>query len=195
MSLYVRNLSKALVDALARVPSTQPSQVAGYWANRGFWIKEFFHLLDVMDGYDDRLAQMQRAQDAYLQTHDGPHNHDEFGNPKQQVRDTTNPSSRRFAASEARTVLKALADRALDLHIATSREYNEFLSDLRITNRRNSPGGSETANPRMHSELPIGRLLKSRSLGGNRVILILRREKRCPALKTDPASVSVFIGS
>jgi hypothetical protein len=139
MSLYVRNLSRALVDALARVPSAQPSQVAGYWANRGFWIKEFSHLLDVMDGYEDRLAQMQRAQDAYIQTHGGPHNRDEFGNPKRQVRDTTNPSSRRFAASEARTALKALADRAMDLHIATSKEYDVFLSDLRITNRHDSP--------------------------------------------------------
>ena len=138
MSLYVRNLSKALVDALARVPRAQPSQVAGYWANRGFWIKEFSHLLDVMDGYDERLAQMQRAQDAYVQAYGGPHNRDEFGNPKQQVRDTTNPSSRRFAASEARMALKALADRVMDLQIATSNEYDEFLTDLRITNRDDS---------------------------------------------------------
>jgi hypothetical protein len=139
MSLYVRNLSRALVDALARVPSAQPSQVAGYWANRYFWIEEFSHLLDVIDGYDNRLAQMQRAQDAYVQTHGGPHNRDEFGYPKQQVRDTTNPTSRRFAASEARTALKALADRAMDLHIATSKEYEDFLSDLRINNRHDSP--------------------------------------------------------
>ena len=138
MSLYVRNLSKALVDALARVPSAQPSQVAGYWANRGFWMKEFSHLLDVMDGYDERFARMQLAQDSYVQTHGGPHNRDEFGNPKQQVRDTTNPSSRRFAASEARTALKALADRAMDLHIATSKEYDDFVSELRITNRHDS---------------------------------------------------------
>jgi hypothetical protein len=138
MSLYVRNLSRALVDALARVPSAQPSQVAGYWANRTFWVQELSHLLDVMDGYDERLAQMKRAQDAYVQSHGGPHNRDEFGNPKQQVRDTTNPSSRRFAASEARTALKALADRAIDLHIATSKEYDDFVSELRITNRHDS---------------------------------------------------------
>lgn len=139
MSLYVRDLSRALVDALSRIPNAQPSQVAGYWANRGFWIKEFSHLLDVMDGYDDRLAQMQRAQAAHIETHGGPHNCDEFGNPKQQVRDTTNPSSRRYAASEARTALKALADRAFDLHIATNKEYDEFVSALRITNRHDSP--------------------------------------------------------
>lgn len=139
MSRYVGNLSKAMVDALARVPSAQPSQVAGYWANRGFWIKEFFHLLDVIDGYDERLAQMKGAQDAYVLRHGGLHNRDEFGNPKQQVRDTTNPSSRRFAASESRAALKALADRAMDLQIATSSEYDEFLTNLRITNRHDSP--------------------------------------------------------
>ena len=138
MSLYVRNLSRALVDALSRIPTAQPSQIAGYWANRGFWIAEFAHLLDVMDGYDDRLARMQLAQDAYIEKHGGPHNRYEFGNPKQQVRDTTNSSSRRFAVSEARTALKALADRAMDLHIASTKEYDSFISDLRITNRFDS---------------------------------------------------------
>ena len=138
MSLYARNLSGALVDALARIPTAQPSQIAGYWANRTFWIKEFMHLLDVVDGYDDRLARMKHAQDEYVQRHGGPHNSDQFGNPRQQVRDTTNPSSRRFAASEARTALKALADRAMDLSIATSKEYADFLSNLRITNRHDS---------------------------------------------------------
>jgi hypothetical protein len=138
MSIYVRNLSRALVDALACVPNAQPSQVAGYWANRGFWIKEFSHLLDVIDGYEGRLAQMQHAQDEYVKTRGGHHNRDEFGNPKQQARDTTNPSTRRFAASEARTALKALADRAMDLHIANRKEYDDFLSDLRISNRHDN---------------------------------------------------------
>lgn len=123
------------MDALSRVSSAQPSQVSGYWANRLFWLDEFAHLLDVMDGYDARLEQMQRAQDAYIAKHGGPHNRDEFGNPKQEVRDTTNPSSRRFAASEARTALKALADRAMDIHIATVADYDDFILKLRITNR------------------------------------------------------------
>ena len=139
MSLYVRNLGRALVDAMSRVPSAQPSQIAGYWANRRFWLDEFAHLLDVMDGYDTRLGQMQHAQDAYVAKHGKPHNRDESGTPKQQVRDTTNPSSRRFAASEARTALKALADRAMDLHIATTTEYDEFVVALRITNRDDCP--------------------------------------------------------
>jgi hypothetical protein len=139
MSLYVRNMSKALVDAMSRVPSAQPSQIAGYWANRRFWLDEFAHLLDVMDGYDSRLAKMQRAQEAYIAKHGGPHNRDEFGNLKQEVRDTTNPSSRRFAASEARTALKALADRAMDLHIATNAEYDDFVNALRVSNREGNP--------------------------------------------------------
>jgi hypothetical protein len=135
MSLYVRNLSRALVDALSRISTAQPSQVSGYWANRLFWLDEFAHLLGVMDGYDARRDQMQRAQDSYITKNGVPHNRDEYGNPKQEVRDTTNPSSRRFAVSEARTALKALADRALDLHIATAADYDAFVHKLRITNR------------------------------------------------------------
>ncbi len=135
MSRYVDNLSKAVVSALSRVPTAQPSQLAGYWANRQFWLDEFAHLLDVMDGYDTRLASMQRAQDEYVARHGGPHNRDEFGNVIQKARDTTNPSSRRFAASEARTALKALADRAMDLRIASAKEYDEFVAALRISKR------------------------------------------------------------
>lgn len=135
MSLYIDNLSSALVDALAQIPTAQPSQIAAYWANRGFWIAEFRHLLDIIHGYDDRLSRMQHAQDGYIRAHGGPHNLDEFGNPIQQARDTTNPSSRRYAASEARTALKKLADRALDLDIASSQEYDRFVSALCITNR------------------------------------------------------------
>jgi hypothetical protein len=106
--------------------------VAGYWANRDFWLAEFQHLLDVIAGYDDRLAKMTRAQYLYIGMHGGPHNRDEYGNPRQLVRDTANPSSRRFAASEARTALKALADRALDLKIASNEDYDRFVSELRI---------------------------------------------------------------
>lgn len=138
MSLYIRNLSRAIEDALSRIPTAQPSQIAGYWANRRFWIAEFNHLLDVIEGFDERLAKMQIAQDVYVQNHGGPQNRDEFGNPRQQVRDTTNPSSRRFAASEARTALKALADRALDLHIASRSEYDTFVAHLRVSNRDKS---------------------------------------------------------
>jgi hypothetical protein len=135
MSLYADHLSTALVNALSRVPKAQPSQIAGYWANRQFWLEEFAHLLDVVDGYEARLGKMQRAQDEYVARHGGPHNRDEFGNPIQKVRDTTNPSSRRFAASEARTALKALADRAIDLRIASTKDYDDFVAALRIANR------------------------------------------------------------
>jgi len=135
MSLYADNLSAALVNALSRVPKVQPSQIAGYWANRQFWLEEFAHLLDVVDGYQTRLAKMQRAQDEYIAKCGGLHNRDDLGIPRQNVRDTTNPSSRRFAASEARTTLKALADRAIDLRIATIKEYDDFIAALRIENR------------------------------------------------------------
>ncbi len=57
---------------------------------------------------------------------------------RQQVRDTNQPISRRYAASDARTALKALAERALDLHIATVEEFDRFLLDLRIENRWDS---------------------------------------------------------
>jgi hypothetical protein len=78
------------------------------------------------------MAQFSTAIDT---KNGGPHNRDEYGNPKQEVRDTTNPSSRRFAASEARTALKALADRAMDLQIANAADYDAFVDRLRITNR------------------------------------------------------------
>ncbi len=135
MSLYIRNLSRAIEDALSQIPTAQPSQIVGYWANRCFWISEFNHLLDVIEGFDDRLAKMQIAQDVFVQNCCGTNNRDEFGNPRQKVRDTTNPSSRRFAASMARTALKALADRALDLHIASGSEYDSFVAQLRVANR------------------------------------------------------------
>jgi len=135
MSQYLSNLSDAIFKALSRVPSAQPSQVAGYWANRDFWLAEFHHLLDAIEGYDSRLQRMMHAQDTYIQKFGGDFNRDEFGTPRQQVRDTTNSASRRSAASNARTALKAMADRALDLRIAAQPDYDSFVHALRISSR------------------------------------------------------------
>lgn len=136
MSRYINRIGDAIENALSQVPSAQPSQVAGYWANRDFWLCEFQHLLDTIDGYDQRLAKMKTPQDLYVAEHGGrEHNRDEFGEPYQHVRDTTKSSTRRSAASNARTVLKALADRALDLGIASTIDYDAFNKRLRVSGR------------------------------------------------------------
>lgn len=135
MSRYLDHLAEAIALALGRVPSAQPPQVAGYWANRQFWLDEFQHLLDAIEDYPNRLERMKNAERRLLPGQGGHQYRDQFGNPMQGVRDTTDPSSRRSAASQARTALKALADRALDLQIASYEEYDEFLASLRITEK------------------------------------------------------------
>jgi len=135
MSNYTYNLGASIERALASVPQAQPALVAGYWANRGFWVDEYAHLLAVIDGFDERMRIMESAYDAHSLRVGGEHNRDEFGNPRQRVRDPTSPKQRREDASGARKALKTLADRAMDLEIATPKEYDTFLDLLRITGR------------------------------------------------------------
>lgn len=92
MSKYIYNLSTSLERALSGVPRAQPAQVAGYWANREFWLEEFEHLLSVIDGFDERLRRMRTAYNRHSR-HEGEHNRDEFGNPRQRVGDPTSPAS------------------------------------------------------------------------------------------------------
>ncbi len=110
MSNYTDNLGASLQRALAGVPRAQPAQIAGYWANREFWLAEFEHLLAVIDGFDERLERMRLAYDQYAQRYGGEHNTDEFGVPRQRPRDRASPSQRRDDASDARTSLKALCE-------------------------------------------------------------------------------------
>ena len=136
MSKYIYNLGASIERALSGVPEAQPAQVAGYWANRDFWLSEFEHLPDVIDGFDKRLTRMKIAYDWYTKNHGGEHNRDEFGTPRQRVYDPTSDSQRRADASGARTSLKQLADRAIDLRIAKPSEYDAFVTRLRITGRQ-----------------------------------------------------------
>ena len=139
MSNYTYNLGVSIERALSGVPKAQPALVAGYWSNRDFWLDEFSHLLFVIDDFDERLAKMEAAYDVHSQRVGGEHNRDEYGNPRQSVRDPTSSKQRREDASGARSALKKLADRALDLDVSTSDEYDAFLKRLRITGRNSSP--------------------------------------------------------
>lgn len=136
LSRYLTNLGRALADALSSVPTAQPAQVAGYWENRDFWIAEFQHLLEALDGYDARLLRMRAAYDQYTSRHGGEHNRDEFRLPRQRVGGGSSGPGRRLAtASLARTALKDLAERTLDLRIASRPDNDQFVSQLRITGR------------------------------------------------------------
>lgn len=132
MSRYSHDVGSALIQALSNVPSTQPAQLAGYWANRDFFLAEFRHYLAVVDGYDQRVVRMKAAHDHYLRNYGGPHNRDEFGTPRQALAATTSTSERRKMASAVRTSLKKLADRALDLKIASDEEYDAFLDRIKV---------------------------------------------------------------
>ena len=132
MSQYSINLASAIYKALSSVPSAQPAVVAGYWANREFFYSEFVHFLNVAKEYDNRRTTMKSAYDKYVARNGGPHNRNEFGKPRQQIRSTTDKSWRRTAASDVRTALVSLADRSLNLKIATDAEYDEFLAKLKI---------------------------------------------------------------
>ena len=133
MSNYIYNLGVSIERALAGIPRAQPAQVAGYWANRDFWLAEFDHFRDVLHGFDDRLARMRDAYDRYAQNNGGEHNADEFGTPRQRIVELSSSSQRKKDASGARSALKTLADRALDLKIATSEEYDTYVRHLRVT--------------------------------------------------------------
>lgn len=84
MSKYIYNLGACIERALSGAPQAQPALVAGYWANREFWLAEFAHLLTVIEGYDSRLNQMKIAYDQFVAKH-GEHNRDEYGNPRHTV--------------------------------------------------------------------------------------------------------------
>ena len=135
MSKYIYNLSASLERALAGVPTAPPGQVAGYWANRDFWLSEFDHLLSVIAGFEGRLQRMDLAYDWYVRNHPAKESRDEFGTVGQRPKDPTSGSQRRGDASDARTALKVLADRSLDLNIAKPDEYEAFIRRLRISGR------------------------------------------------------------
>jgi hypothetical protein len=138
MSQYIYNLGACIERALSGVPRAQPAQIAGYWANRDFWLAEFEHLLAVIDGFDARLEPMRIAYEEHSQRLGGEHNADEFGVPRQRVSDPTSPQQRRQDAAGARSALKKLADRSLDLKIADANEYDAFVIRLRITGREHT---------------------------------------------------------
>ena len=131
LSKYALNLAAALTDALEGVPRAQPAQVAGYWANRDFWLAEFKHLTKVCLEYDARVESMARAYQAWIKKHGGPHGFDSYGGEYQTVRYTTTKGERKNLVGESRAAIKALADRALDLGITTDSEYDAFLEQLR----------------------------------------------------------------
>ena len=88
--------------------------------------------MKVAKEYDQRCSQMRLAYDHYIATHGGPHNRGEFGKPREEIGRTTDKSWRRAWASEIRTSLVALAERSLDLEIATDVEYDQYLASLKI---------------------------------------------------------------
>ncbi|MEM6655359.1 MAG: hypothetical protein AAF596_06110 [Planctomycetota bacterium] len=130
MSRYIGNLGASLEKGLAGVPRAQPEQVAGYWANRDFWLAEFDHLIAVVAGHDERLRRMREAHDRRVGP-GGGHNRDEFGAPCQQITDTTSKQQRKHAVRDARNALRALADRAFDLRLASREEFDDFVEHLR----------------------------------------------------------------
>lgn len=130
MSKYIINIGSSIVNALDGVPSSQPALVAGYWTNRDFWLSEFRHLAAVVEGYEHRLEIMHSAHDHYLLEHGGPFNRDEYGRPYQEVTPTSSGERQRILGA-ARTSLRELADRALNLRIIAVSEYDEFINQLR----------------------------------------------------------------
>lgn len=131
MSQYVKNIGSSILGAIDSVPSAQPAQVAGYWANIDFWLVQFRHLLAISAGYDHRLDQMKSAHDRYLHQHGGPHNRDEFGQPMQAATSTTSAAERKRIVGAVRTSLTRVADRALDLSIITITKYDDFIERLK----------------------------------------------------------------
>ena len=132
MSHYVDNLGASIERALAQVPTAQAAQVAGYWAVRDFWLEEFAHLLVVIESYESRLARMKSGYDAYLERGGKEHYVDQFGDLKQTIRATSSAPERRRIAGEARSALKGLAERSLNLGIASPAEYQAFVDRLKI---------------------------------------------------------------
>ena len=120
-----------MTDALASVPAGQPAQVAGYWANRGFWLAEFRHLVSVALAYEERVQQMARGFQDYVRERGGPHNQDDCGGEYQTIRYTTTLGQRKDCIGQARLSLKRLADRAFDLRITNAQQYDDFLNQLK----------------------------------------------------------------
>ena len=135
MSNYVLNIGSAIVDALGGVPSAQPAMVAGYWANRQFWLEEFRHLIGISEDYERRSERMKSAHDRYTREHGGPFNLDEFGRPFQSANATTSIADRKRIIGAVRSSLMDLADRAFDLKITSRYDYDGFIEELKsVTN-------------------------------------------------------------
>jgi hypothetical protein len=63
---YIDRLCDALADVIERAASGSADRLAGYAANLDFWVDEAEHCLRVIDGYEERSAQFQAAQQAVV---------------------------------------------------------------------------------------------------------------------------------
>lgn len=90
-----------LSELLAEGLRAEPAQVAGKWVNREFWHDEFAHLLNVIDGFDERLQRMKSVYEQHSRRVGDEYDRDEFGNPHRRISDPTSPKQRREDASGA----------------------------------------------------------------------------------------------
>lgn len=123
-------VGQAIVAALQNVSATQPAMVAGYWANKDFWLRELRHLAAIIDGYEARLHNFRIAHDQYANENGGPYNYDGANSPHQEPRDTSSSGKRHRVLGNARTAVQNLAERALDLSLISIAEYDAFISEV-----------------------------------------------------------------
>jgi len=66
---YTTTIADALIETLSRISGLPAFQLAGHVPNLDFWMAEVRHVVGVIDGYQERFANMSVAQAAFGADH------------------------------------------------------------------------------------------------------------------------------
>ncbi len=130
MSRYLIEIGESLAKVLENALSSQPEQLAGYFANVDFWIGEYRHLVSVSVGFEVRFKLMSQARHDYLATRGGAHNLDDCGEPYQGVVKTTSQQDRNAILVRCRTAVERLIERALRYRLIDIERHDDLLAQI-----------------------------------------------------------------
>lgn len=66
---YSTDAARLLAQQLTRFSTIERHQLVGQLANLDFWLREFKHNLDLLDGYNERFERLKEAQAKYTSEH------------------------------------------------------------------------------------------------------------------------------
>ena len=102
---FSENMAQVVADQMERFVTLNRHQLAGHVANLDFWIAQTRHVLQVIDGYQERFRRLKAGQADHVATHGTtvlpPFGPDHIGSPE---------LPRRMPDSDLRNARRAAAD-------------------------------------------------------------------------------------